>query len=154
MKNIESIESQLKRLTTIDKSIYFDYLSDLYKSGGDINDELKRTYMKYLNLDLGEPVLYDFFRELENLNEDFDIENGDYNDIIVPVVKQYELHWRVRESQVVDNFYKRITYGFSEELIQQQIKEGDMNYFDGEIYDTDYIDNEVLDISHPDIEEI
>lgn len=153
MRNIESIESQLKRLTTIDKSIYFDYLSDLYKSGGDINDELKRTYMKYLNLDIREPVLYDFFRELENLNEDFDIENGDYNDIIVPVVKQYVLHWRVRESQVVDSFYKRTTYGFSEELIQQQI-EDDMDYFDGEIYDTTYIDSDILDLGSPDIEEI
>lgn len=149
-----SLESQLDQLLNVDKSFYLDYLSDLYKLNGDINDSLKRSYLKYLNLNLNEPVLYDFFRELENLNEDFDIENGDYNDIIIPKLKEYKINWAVSESQEVINHYRLTTYGFSMELIETRIDNAEIEYYEGEIYDTDYIDSSIGRVKVTDIEEL
>lgn len=149
-----SLESQLDQLLNVDKSFYLDYLSDLYKLNGDINDSLKRSYLKYLNLNLNEPVLYDFFRELENLNEDFDIENGDYNDIIIPKLKEYKINWAVSETQEVINHYRLTTYGFSMELIETRIDNAEIEYYEGEIYDTDYIDSSIDRVKVTDIEEL
>lgn len=149
-----SLESQLEQLLNVDKSFYLDYLSDLYKSGGDINDNVKISYMKYLNLNVNEPVFYDFFRELENLNDDFDFENGDYNDIIIPKLNKYKINWAVSETQAVINHYRLTTYGFSTELIENRIDNSEIEYYEGELYDTDYIDSSIYSVKVTDIKEL
>lgn len=149
----ESLESQFKRLLNVDKSFYLDYLMDVNTSGGDINYSIARNYMNYLNLDTGSNAIHDFFANLIDINEDFDVEKGDANEILIPELKKYTIHWKVRETETVLNYYKLSTYGFNEELIQNRLDDGEFDYYDGNRYDTDYLDSDVGSIDVIDIDE-
>lgn len=155
-KKNKSKESELtptqKQLYSIDKETLLDYIQTSQEEGK-WDEGLAKSILRTYNIIVNDHTL-GFFESLYDVNSKIDYKPVDRVErIIIPKLKKFKIDYSVQMNKYGREFWRQFVNAWSEQEVNNQIDNDDLNWWDGDFIDDDWYDSDSGDVD-TDIKEI